>query len=168
MFRSPSIPTTLLCAWRTVGILEMPDEHFKLCLKSALLQSAHSDLGGGKSSSFPSLPNADFGALPLAEFRSFPAGVAFAFRDRFPGAPLRLAWRGEVPGAVGEDRGRDQGRRARRVRSHPMGLNPSSTVPQLPDPAPPPPVPAALPLALEVPQQTLLTLGTPQQLQAPP
>lgn len=139
--RSPGILTTLLCAWRTVGILEMPDERFKLCLKSALLQGAHRDLGGGTSSSFPSLPNADFGAFPLAELRSFPAGVAFAFRDRFPGGPLRLAWPGEVPGAIGKERKGSGSESARG--SHPTGLNPASTVPQLQAPAPTPRLPAA-------------------------
>lgn len=87
----------------------MPDGRFKFCLKSPLLHGAQPDPGHSTSSPFPTLPSADLGTFPLAEFRSFPAWVAFAFRARFPGGPLGLAWPGEAPGAVGEERDKRTG-----------------------------------------------------------
>lgn len=82
----------------------MPDEHFKPCLKCPFLQAADPDPGGSTSSPFLSLPNADFGTFPLAEFRSFPAWVAFALRVRFTGAPFGLAWSGAAWGPIAAEK----------------------------------------------------------------
>lgn len=89
--RIPRIPPR---ARRTPGVPEMPGETFKLGLKRFLLQGA---------APLPSSPSADLGTFPLAEFRSFWAWVAFAFRVRFTGAPLGLAWPGAAWGAAGEE-----------------------------------------------------------------
>lgn len=85
-------PRTRLCAWRTPALPEMPGHPFKLSLQGPLLQCAAPS---------PSSPSASLGTFPLAEFRSFWAWVAFAFRVRFAGAPLGLAWPGAARGAVG-------------------------------------------------------------------
>lgn len=65
----------------------------------------------------------------MAEFRSFWAWVAFAFRVRFFGAWLGLVWPGAASGAVtGTEKGTDPGRRALRAPIPPR-LSPAWIVP---------------------------------------
>ena len=94
------VPRTPLRARRTAGILEMPGEH----LTPAPVPLGHRPRpaapGSSAFSPFPSSPSADLGTFPLAEFRSFWAWVAFAFRVRFVGAWLGLVCPGVAPGAV--------------------------------------------------------------------
>ena len=82
----------------------MPDERLSPASSTLSSRPQTPTTGGSTSSPFLSLPNADLGTFPLAEFRSFPAWVAFAFGARFTGAPFGLAWPGAAWGAIGEER----------------------------------------------------------------
>lgn len=143
----------------------MPKERFKFCLKSRLLRGAHPDPGTARPA--PSL------AYPAPTWAPFlwPSSAVSRPGSPSPSGAASLEARSAWPGLV-----RPRGLSGKRERNGPgsegaQGSPPTRTKPGLDRSAHSgllPPGPAALLPALEVPAQALLTLGHPQQLQAPP